>query len=175
MRRVLVASFLFVSWLANIRVNAADNFGAWSVDMGDDHSFIYAATVNDSGGLLGEYCTPSEGSCMWVLGISTKCDTGHQYPVLANADTGAVELEIVCNGELPNGMYKYAFSSFDQIDSLVKAATRIGFAMPMQGDQFRVVRFQLNGASAAVASMRTAAEKMAVRKSGSHSTRDQDI
>lgn len=176
MRRVLIATGLFLGQIVFPTVWADESYGSWGVGVGDDRSFLYAATVNDSADLLGQYCTPSEVSCMWLLGLSTKCETGHEYPLLANSDTGALQLEIVCSGPLPNGNYKYAFKNFDQIDELVKRAQRVGFAMPMQGDQFRVVRFMLNGATAAVTSMRTSAEKMAVKKSRTHSdTRDQDI
>jgi hypothetical protein len=144
MHRGFTVISLFLTQIASGTLWADESYGSWGVGFTDDRSSLYAATVNDSGDLLGQYCEPSDGSCMWLLGLSTKCDTGHEYPILANSDTGASQLDIVCGGQLHNGTYKYAFKNFDDIDSLVKHAERIGFAMPMQGDQFRVVSKVLN-------------------------------
>ena len=47
----------------------------------------------------------------------------------------------------------------DDIEGILSGAKRVGFAFPMQADQFRVVRFSLNGEKNAVSSM----EKLAAR------------
>jgi hypothetical protein len=56
-------------------------------------------------------------------------------------------------------MYRYAFTDFDSIDGLVAKSSKIGVALPLEGDQFRVIRFDLNGATKAVGSMRGVAER----------------
>lgn len=176
-RRRVIPTLLFLALSLTQFVTAQDeSFGSWSVGFVSDRTSLYAATINDSGALLGEYCTPSKGSCMWVLGMSTGCEEGSKYPVLANANTGAVELEIVCNGKILQDKWSYAFTNFEQIDALVKGGSRVGFAMPLQQDQFRVVRFLLNGASVAIARMRSTAERLNVQKVRDRTnTRDQDI
>jgi uncharacterized protein YqjF (DUF2071 family) len=118
-----------------------------------------AGTLNDSGALFGEFCFPESGSCVWLLGMSTICKEGDKYPVLANSDAGSEHLEIYCDQQLDDGLYRYVFANFDAVDDLVKKGTRIGFAIPLQVDQFKVVRFLLNGATPAITSMREIAEK----------------
>lgn len=175
-RNVYLAAILSLIQIVGTTAKADETYGSWSVALGDDRSFVYAATANDSGALLGEYCYPDKGSCIWILGTKTKCEDGHEYPVLANSDTGAVQLQVKCNGLAPNNLYSYAFTSFADVDQLVKGGTRVGFALPLQADEFRVVRFLLNGSNAAIDSMRGIATKMNVgRVRGKTGTRDQDI
>jgi hypothetical protein len=139
--------------------SSAETYGAWSVDVTNDGEAIYAATVNDSGNLLGQYCFPAEGNCIWLVGMSSACDEGDKYPVLANADTGASHISVYCSTQLKDGLYRYVFSEFDEIDAIVKNAMRVGFAVPLQDDRFKVVRFDLNGSNEAIALLRAAAEK----------------
>lgn len=154
----------------------AQTYGSWTVDTADDKSYLYAATANDSGNVLGEYCYPQQGSCVWILGMATSCEENHTYPMLANADVGAQHLEVVCRGQLPSKLYQYVFTKFDDIDRIVKQGSKVGFAIPLQEDQFRVVRFLLVGATAAIKNMRATATGM---NSGHHKqstgTADQDI
>ncbi|MGH8139117.1 MAG: hypothetical protein ACREVV_13135 [Steroidobacteraceae bacterium] len=155
---------------------ADETYGAWSVAVSDDRSFVYAATTNDSGALLGEYCYPGKGSCMWILGTKTKCEEGAKYPMLANSNAGAFQLQVTCGGLAPNSLYSLAFTNFDDVDHLIKNGAKIGFAIPLQADEFRVIRFILNGSSQAITSMRSVATKMNVRQlSGKTGTKDQDI
>ena len=67
-------------------------------------------------------------------------------------------IEVVCRGKLDNGMYRYVFTDFEQIDDTVKKASRIGFAVPLAGDQFRVIRFDLMGSNEAIAAIRSSGE-----------------
>jgi len=147
-----------------------DNVGSWMVSTQSDTA-LYAVTVNDSGALLGQFCYPEQGSCMWLLGMSTGCQEGDKYPVLLNSDRGAQSVEIYCDGKLESGLYRYAFTDFDAMQNHVKDSTRIGFAVPLRADQFRVVRFTLDGATRAIQAMRDAAENKPTR--ARHGTRDQ--
>jgi hypothetical protein len=133
-------------------------FGDWKVDLSDP-SLYAAATVNDSNHELGQYCLFDKDSyCDWYFETDTTCTDGSKYPVLANADTEALYLEVVCLGEV-KGRYAYAFTDFDKVDKLIRASKQVGFAVPLQGDTFAVVRWNLNGVTNALSAMRTAAEK----------------
>jgi hypothetical protein len=68
-------------------------------------------------------------------------------------------MEVYCQGELAGtpGTYTYAFTDFDEVTSHMTKGGRIGIAIPLNGDQFRVVRFDMTGAPAAIASMRAVA------------------
>jgi hypothetical protein len=49
-----------------LRWGHAEIIGDWVVDTTSD-SLVYAAATNDSGGIIGQYCEPAQGSCIWVL------------------------------------------------------------------------------------------------------------
>lgn len=151
----VVVGFLFLVLTNN---GSAQDFGNWHVDTSSEDA-VYAATGNDSGAVFGQFCFLSAGSCYWFLGMSTACEKDAQYPVLANSDAGAWKFDVVCNGQIPNGMYRYVFSDFNTVDALVRKGSRLGIAFPMKGDQFLVSRFLLNGSVTALTVMRAAAEK----------------
>jgi hypothetical protein len=147
-------------------------FGDWKVDLSDPS--IYAAvTVNDSNHEFGQYCFfDKDSSCDWFFETDTSCTDGSKYPVLANADNEALYLEVLCLGEIKGG-YAYAFTDFDKVDKLIRASKRVGFAVPSQGDEFAVFRWNLNGVTNALSAMRTAAERRS--KSIPKNTRDTGI
>lgn len=150
MQRILLAIVLTVILSP---LSYAESFGSWTTGVGTSRTYHYAATVNDSGALLGIYCYPSENSCVWILGTFTTCEKGDSYPILANSDTGAIHLSILCDGKADNKLYRYAFTNFDAINDLIKKGAKVGFAVPLQSDEFRVIRFDLGGSNRAIAAM----------------------
>ena len=130
-----------------------------AVTQGDQ--YYYAATLNDSGSVLGQWCYFASGNCLYLIGMTSRCDGDKPYPVLANSDAGAQTLQIKCGGPFVDGngvtRYRYMFTDFDAIDSIVRKATNVGFAMPLQDGHFNVVRFTLNSSNAEIDSMRAAA------------------
>ena len=153
----------------------SQQIGSWRIDLNEylkrQSDNIYAATLNDSENVFGQFCYPAEGSCMWILGISTGCQDKSTYPVLASTEAGAISLEVICFGKYADRYYRYAFADFDKVDSLVRAGTRIGIVFPLKGaGEFKAIRFDLNGAIEAIDKMRSAAEKLTT--SGPKGTRD---
>lgn len=132
---------------------AETNLGHWSVAFTHDKSSIYASTFNDSGAVLGEWCSFSTKSCTWMMGTDTGCKTEHVYPVLANSDQGAAHLDLICRGPIAGtgygNTYAYAFSTVADLQAAMKKGLIVGIAAPMKQDQFRVYRFNLDGAMAA--------------------------
>ena len=146
-------------------------FGNWSTGRTSSGSGFYAATVNDSGHLLGRYCFAGK-SCVYLLGIATACTKGDRYPVLVNAPTGAKTLEVYCNGPLEGGSkHQYVFSAFDEVEQLVHRGIRIAFALPIDGVAFTIVPFSLIGSREAIAVM-TAAASTTPAPAGRRNTRD---
>jgi len=131
-------------WLPNL-ARADSEFGHWSTGVITNNVGVYAATMNDSGAILGEYCYFSSKSCTWTLAVESSCDKDHSYPVLANTDKGAAYFDIVCMGKQGNGLYSFGFKNWRDLELLLKSGTRIGIATPMQEDQFKVFRFLLDG------------------------------
>lgn len=150
----LLKRFLFIlpaSCIAGATVTVAqeNRWGAWTAGLSEDRQSSYAGTVNDSGNLLAQYCFLSSGNCVYLLAMPTSCKDGNRYPVLVNSDVGSFSTEIVCGGPL-DGRFRYLFSNFEMINSAVRDAARIGFAVPLSGDNFRVTRFDLNGSRQAL-------------------------
>jgi len=161
MVRTALVSVISFAFFSSAALSQAQTFGDWAVDKSTSATTLAALTVNDSGDVFGQFCFLGEGSCVWIIALTTGCKEGTKAPVVVNSDAGAVQLEITCGGQLPPGAYGYGyvFTNFDQVDNLVKAATRVGFAIPLEADQFGVVRFSLRGASAAISAMRAAGER----------------
>ncbi len=159
MKDKLLSVFFLVVLGASALAHAQD-FGKWTV-VTDDKTMMYAIVFNDSGALFGQYCYPEKGSCLWLISASTSCEKDHKYPVLANSDGGAVPLTLQCQGSIggkgTEAKYAYVFTDFDEVSNLVKNATRIGFAVPLQADQFKVVRFEVDGSAEAITAMRNKA------------------
>ena len=126
----LIAFILILIASAHASLARAENFGSWFTGK-TNNNFVFAATTNDNGHLLGQYCSPETGNCLWILGISTTCKLGDKYPILANSDSGASHLSVHCDEQLEDGKFRYVFSKFNDIDSIIKGSLRIGFALPL--------------------------------------------
>lgn len=145
-------------------VSAEQIYGAWLVNTTNDGA-IFAATVDDSENILGQYCFIEEETCIWILGMSTACNEGEKYPVLINADTGAYQMSAYCSAQPKRNRYWYIFSEFGQIDTIVKKAMQINFAIPFQGDQFKGMKFDLNGSNDAINFLKATTAKARENKS----------
>lgn len=124
-------------------------YESWRVDVVENKTYA-AATFSESGALLGQFCYPNLSRCIWSIGLPTACKKGNKYPVLANTDSGATSLSVVCDGVIKTGAYRYSFSDFAAVTQVLEKSSRVGFAFPLQSDQFTVVRFRLEGMEAAL-------------------------
>jgi hypothetical protein len=150
----------------------AATIGDWIYEVSVPH---YAATINDSGNIFGQWCDTSEGSCFYLLAMPTRCEDEASYPVLVNSDMGSLTTTLVCRGKLDGrNLYRYVMANFDDIDNLVRKSRRVGIAMPLEGDEFRVSRFSLSGAAASLSLMRSAAESSLSRQPRQN-TKDQRL
>src|SRR5262245_32675618 len=158
MVRLAVVSLIAVALLVGATDVGAERFGEWFSGTNGETA-LYAASANDSGSVFGQFCYFSEGSCVWLIGVKTRCKQGDRYPVLANTNLGAMQLEVLCDGRLESGLYRFAFTNFDQVERLVSYSERVTFAMPVEEAQFGIVRFSLQGATAALSELREAAQR----------------
>ena len=144
----------------------------WSIE---DPEMFYAATENSAGQALMQLCDTEDGTCFYAVGFDTTCDEGDSYPALVNADTGASSIQLLCGGKFRDGTNMMLVEDFDQIDGIVRKAKRIGFALPMQGDEFKAVRFSLKGSVAAIDAMRKVAARGAAAQSGAKKAKDTEV
>ncbi len=145
-----------------------ESYGNWMVGTIEGGEGYFAATVNDSSAVLGQYCYLESGDCLWLLATTTNCEEGERYPVLVNADAGSAQLELVCRklGKKP----RYIFTNFEAIDKSIRTSSKyIGFAFPLQSGLFQVDRFMLDGALDSLLRMRAIAKGGGSRKKGNGS------
>lgn len=147
----------------------AQEFANWVTGAMDDNEGYFAATVNDSTSIFGQYCYTGSGQCLWLLAVNINCEDGSRYPVLINGDGGSAQMEIVCKklGDKP----RYVFSNFDAINNSVKSSKKyIGFAFPLESGLFEVNRFLLDGAPEAIGRMKALSNSKKKKGSGGTSS-----
>ena len=92
-----------------------------------------------------------------MVSMGINCKEGDQYPALINSDAGACSLNLVCGAKIENENL-LVVNKFEDIDGILRKATLIGFAVPIDNDQFKVSRFNLDGSINAIDLMRAAFE-----------------
>src|SRR5581483_11273653 len=101
---------------------------------------------NDSGSTFGFFCYGD--SCTFYVDTNVRCAEKSKTPMLINAESGSTYVVSVCV-HLPSGdgRVRYVNTILDtDVLKAISSGTIIGFAFPLEGGQFKVVRFSLNGA-----------------------------
>ena len=150
-RWLVLASLLALPTTA---VAAERAVGHWVYDTAAP-KYVYAATVNDSGHVFGQYCD-LKGMCHWMLVLDMPCRDGAKYAAIAKSNARVTPLEVTCTGRLGSALYRFVFNDFDKVAALVSKApnsSEVGFAIALNDGEFRAVRFSLLGAAPAIASM----------------------
>ena len=134
-----------------------DRFESWIVERVDDTRTVAMTTV-PTGGSFGQICRPGEG-CAWSLVTSGSCTPGDSFPALATSSATAMTLELKCEERFGGGMARFSFVHPERVEALLKGATRLGVAVPLQNDEIRVLNFDLNGSVAAIERARARNDK----------------
>ena len=129
----------------------------WSAD---DPGTYYAGTEHVGSQALMQLCDTKDGACFYAVSFGTRCQKDKTYHALVNSDAGNGSFDLYCGAEV-RGSNLLFVQDFEQMDALVRKATRIGFAIPMQGDEFKAVSFSLKGSVAAIDAMRAALARVA--------------
>lgn len=136
---------------------SAQTIGAWDYEVAND---LYAGTTNDSSNILGQQCVATERTCLYLVGLPARCREAASIPAVVNSDSGAFPVRLMCIGRGGKyNLYRYVFEDFGAIDAAVRNSRRIGIAVPMDDSEVAVLRFSLDGATAALTLMRGAAER----------------
>lgn len=122
--------------------------GAWGVYYHPSGSYV-AETTNESGSRFGLVCAVNGGACYWGVSPGSGCVGGTAYPVLMNARSGANTTTASCVTTDGNKGNIIELHAYDEIAAIVANDSRVGFALPIDGGQFKVVRFDLTGATEA--------------------------
>jgi hypothetical protein len=154
----IIFATVWIAILAGALPAPAQVIGDWVVDVTSQNAYS-AVTVNDSGHGFGQFCDLNEGNCYWLIETSSSCAVGTTSPVLGNSDGTAVNLELLCIGQLEGGNSAYVFTNFDQVDELVRHSDRVGFALPLGDDEFRMEKYNVRGTVDALTVMLAATNK----------------
>ena len=160
---------LSLAVISSVSFAQTKSFPQWGTGITDDKDGFYAATGNDSGGILGQYCLTDQSLCYWILVNSVKCEKDATYPALVNSEAGSDSVAMLC-WPMPDGKPRFAFKSFNGIDDLIRKSSNIGIAFPMESGTFKVSRFNVSGANVALDYMRGFAEKAIAKKPSAKSS-----
>ena len=149
-----VRSLLFIFFALSFCAGPAyaGQYGNWVSGVMEGNEGYFAASINDSNGVFGQYCYAESDACIWILATDIDCKEERRYPNLVHADYGAEQLEIVCRklGKTP----RYIFMDFDKINATItRSKSYVGFAFPLESGLFQVNRFLLDGADEAMKAM----------------------
>ncbi len=128
----------------------------WGWDLSGSE-YVYAATQNQDGRILGQYCYFSESSCVYLVSLGITCESGSDYPSILNSSAGVTDVNLFCGHEY-QGENVFFIKPFDVVDNIIKKADNVGFAVAMEEGTFKVVRFSLSGSTYAIEMMRAGAE-----------------
>jgi hypothetical protein len=149
--RVLLCVAVLMTGLST-KAQQVNTYGDWKKDFSIQGLQI-ANTSNSSGATTGVLCNLKNNSCDAYLALNVSCENEHVYPMMINSAVGAFPLTVKCMyfGDLQ----LYIANEFSSMIEAFESGGEIGFAMPMQGGQYRVVRFSTVGATAAIKEVRT--------------------
>lgn len=175
-RAITLSSTLFYVCLQTADAQDSVTYGNWLVGVQEGNTGLFAATVNDSGLAMGEYCSDKpKANCIWLVAADLNCDQGAKYPALGNTDGGEFSLELVCGSNKVNNRSVYIFTDWSQLESAIKKSKQIGIAVPMPGNRFEVWKFSLNGMVDATRAMERAFLSRSGGRNGSTSTATEQL
>ncbi|MGB0662768.1 MAG: hypothetical protein ACPGMR_03155 [Pontibacterium sp.] len=154
---------IFLS-LLSLTAEAASTKWLWSNS--DNKNMFFAATTTEAGRFFGQFCYLDSNTCHYKMRVDLPCTVGQEYPVLVNTDIGARHLAVICFGNTTKGAI-LDFNNFDMIDELVKSASVIGIAIPVENNRFKVFRFSLIGSAKTIKEMLARANAQKQHNQGS--------
>lgn len=111
-----------------------------------------AKITNSTSSTTGVLCYLKSETCSAYLVVDAICEEDVTVPLMVNSKIGALPISAKCTkfGE----SHYLVINEFDSIIQAFQGGGEIGFAMPMESGQFKVVRFNTIGATEAIAAAR---------------------
>jgi len=153
MFRTIALMIMAVSAASAAIAEPDQTFGQWRASA--DATSVLAYTQNESGAQFGFGC--SDGRCFYYLYTRAGCVVDRQYDLLLSSQTAGDAPQIhsafpraVCGaGEGDDADLRALYFDGQNMPALI-AASVVAIAIPAEDSQFRVSKFSLEGASAAV-------------------------
>jgi len=117
----------------------------WMFLVGDNGDGI--AAVGDDQEMLGFRCFSETKKCIHFIITGTSCNIGSEVPILVNTKSGASQISGMCG---KSNKYELYLTPYDNIHTLLKKNSQIGFAIPLESGRFKALRFSLKGSSKAM-------------------------
>lgn len=152
MQRLFFITFLAAASLLTTTAAHSQSKNKWSFDNSIPGVHI-ANTTNAAKAVVGIYCTIALDGCEAYLAPNLGCEEGVNTPMMVNSPVGALAVTGKCTKLGTTRIL--VIDEFDDIISAFESGGEIGFAMPMDGGQFTVVRFSTAGATQAIKAART--------------------
>lgn len=139
----------FLACIASIpQIGNAQKVGEWSFNKAIPGVQI-ASTSNGQGSATGVTCFLSSKQChAYVSMDNINCEVGRTYSMMINSSVGSFQINTTCT--LVADIKLQIAAEFDSMKLAFESGSDIGFAIPMSGGQFRVVRFSTAGATATI-------------------------
>lgn len=125
-------------------------YGTWQVSVEAQGTSVEASTVNESGSRLGLFCLVQVDKCIFYVTTQTTCTPNSTSTILVNADAGALTSSVTCT-KLGDSYFNVIQDTTD-MNGVISESNSLGIAMPLQGGLFKVLHFNLSGASNAIKS-----------------------
>lgn len=119
-----------------------EQYGSWMIGS-TDNGGNFAATMNDSGGVLGKTC--DSGGCNWVMTLKAGCEAGSTYSGLLSAQSGAAAIRLRCAPNKTSSAGRYIIEEFAVMEDAVRTGDQLGIAIPLKSGEFRVARYPIGG------------------------------
>lgn len=142
--------YLLFLTLCTIQLNSAwadEKIGDWRF-VDSIHGLHIANTTNSSSVTAGIICVTGSELCSTYISTSTECEIDGVYPMLINSSIGAYQVRATCTLIAEE---KYLlFEEFQETRSAFESGGEVGFVLPLENGNFRVMRFSTKGATAAI-------------------------
>lgn len=172
MTRIIVC--ILLALFTSVARGQTTSIGDWEVGRTTGDTGFYAATMNDSGGVLGKYCLAEAGGCFWIINNkNNQCEAESSYPVMVNASNGAFATSLICRPL--DGAARMVFADFALLENGIKGSEQIGLAFPMKNGQFSVSRFNIRRVETAISALGRLASTLVPSTPGHRNTRDQRL
>lgn len=140
MSKYLLLTLLLL--LSTHPLRASEQIGTWFYQIKGKNFEMY--TANESSSLFGFIC--KEEQCYFYLTASDGCNDGDEIDVLVNLSNGTGISNASCyHFERKNGKIPILRMKDDFLSEGLKNSTEVGFGFAVDGGQFKVSKFSMNG------------------------------
>lgn len=143
----MIRLFLFVIFISNFHgAIAGEKYGDWNFD--DSVEDYHFANTARGGKVTGVICNLASKSCNAYLGTGDTCTVKSEIPVMINSSVGAALATGTCIAF--GDKYYIEFKELTSINETFESGGEIGFAVPLDGGNFKSIRFSTKGAVPAI-------------------------